>query len=351
MKLDNTYGNNCRSVALSTVLNYYGYPFSEAMCFGLGGAYNFITSDIECGVNKSYTVVSGNMENDFFNISDLLDLDYQMLQPSSEKELKNIIFNFVQEKTPVIAKVSINKYLRELHSTATNYSKDALEIFKLINSSAGNHVTIVNNIGEHKVSLYEPNMFDSVIVSWKSFYKAMSPTNRTLNHPARTLHIIKPKHPFSQIEGNMEEYIVKAIKNNMEVYLNETGNWGGLKSIKMLPKTLCCIENSKKMMINAKIFRFFCDITTGGGFYRRLYANFLKEANKKYLHDDFLNDIAKSYNKISKQWSSLAKLITESYNQLDDNKVQKISNDIMDVYKQEKEAAERLIERMIICIR
>lgn len=345
MYLDNTYGNNCRAVALSTVLKYYGYPLSEAMCFGLGGSYDFVCSDIEYGFNKSYTIVAGNSENDFFNISKLFDLDYKILQPSTEEEAKSIIYKEIIDKSPIIAKVTINKYISELPMSMTS-NREAMEIFKLIRSSAGNHVTVINNIGPKKISLCEPNIFEPNIVSWKKFNNAMCPKGKTLNHPARIIHLIKPKKQFEEIESNMNTLIKKAIKNNMKIYLNSNGKWGGIRAIEDLSEKIYCRSDERKMLINAKIFNFFCDIVTGGGFYRRLYANFLKEANKKYLMDDNIIEIAKEYNIISKKWSDISKEISSNYKDINEEGIEKISKDIKKMYEIERITCEKLFERV-----
>lgn len=346
MKLDNTYGNSCHSVALSTILKYYGYPFSEEMCFGLGGAYDFIASDMEFGFHKKYTIVSGNNENDFYNISGLFNFRLQIYQPLGEQELKSLIYEKISEGVPLIAKVSINQYMKEIHSSSTHRNEEALEIFRLINSSVGNHVTVVNNIGADKVSIIEPNIFEPVIISWKNFYRGMFPADKTVNHPARTLYTLKPEKTFAEIEKDMKHYITKAIRENMEIYLEGNGCWNGLHLIDKLYDILFNQDDANRRMVNAKIFRFFCDITTGGGFYRRLYANFLKEANKKYLQNADIAELATCYNRICKSWTGISKIISVNYKELNEEKLLLISEGIKRIAGMERETAEKLLERV-----
>lgn len=343
MELCNTVGNYCRSVALSTVLNYYHYPLSEAMCFGLGASFDFSTSEVKFGRFKQYRCISGNNENDFWFISDALELILDTIQPVTGQELKRTLCKLVNEGVPVIVQVAVDKYMMNLKASATNHIDENKKIFRLLGGSAGNHVTVVKNIGNDSILLMEPNIMSPVQIPWKSFETAANPHDCVIRPPANTVYYVRPSVTYENIIKRMPLIISNSIYENMYSYVISGNAWNGIEKLKSLNDFFFEKADEKTMHGNKILFRFFCDVVTGGGFYRRLYSRFLREANDKYLNDNKIREIAKSYNSLGREWSATAKfMLRECPNDILNIEIR---NKIKFLEKQEYEAAMKLLER------
>lgn len=347
MKLDPTLGNYCRSVALSSVVNYYGYSLSEAMCFGIGEAFDFCGSDIRFGRKRIYKCFAGNNENDIFRFSEQMKMKVEMYQPKNRKETRRQICDLIEQEKPVIARVSIDKYMRFLPGMATDNLETMKAVFRIIRGSVGNHVTIISNAGREKVMIHEPNLMSPVLLPWENLFRAMNPGNGLVRHPSNTLYVITPLVPAEEMETEekMRPVIWNAIRNNMKNYLYNQSTWAGVRQVQVCGRTLLNMENKDKFAKNAVLFRFFCDIATGGGFYRRLYARFLREANDRYLKDDVIEGVSKKYFALSRRWSRLSGNVTAYAQEPDWSRSGELWQDWKEISRLEEELAGLLYKR------
>ena len=347
MKIVPTMGNYCRAAAISSVMNYYGYCLSEAMCFGIGEAFDFLSSDTRFRKNKIYKCFCGNNENDIFRFSEQMRVSIQVYRPENKEKTKEIIERLIDQDKPVIARVSINKYMHLLPGMAVNNLESMKTVFKIINGAAGNHVTVISNTGKNKVMIHEPNIVLPIILPWEKLLEAMNPRNASVRHPSNTLYLMTPSVPaeIMQMEENMRPIIWNAIYNNMKNYLFAQGAWSGIKHIELHGRELLNIEKKNELKKDAVLFRFFCDIVTGGGFYRRLYAQFLKEANERYLHDRIIEEATGKYFGLSRKWSRISKKIIEYSQKPSDGCYCELEREWKEISLLEKELAEKLYLR------
>ena len=344
MELDCTLGNYCRAVAFSTVLRHYGYPLSEAMCFGLGASLDFGASKLSFGKygERSLYCFSGNNSNDIYYISDLLDLDLQILQPRTSKQALHLIDKLVnQQEIPIIARVCIREYLPYLKCTPLNHVRESQEVFRLIDSRPTNHVTIVQKLEDKYVTIREPNIFEESVVPTKAFRKALNPHYGVVSTSANILFRIQPTLQFEHIQAKMPALTAQAILDNMDMYLHGGGQTYGVGALEKVNNLVCEGLEPDDQEANLVMFRFFCDTVSGGGFYRRLYSRFLKEANTQYYQDEQLAKCAKVYAQLSRTWSQLSKLFLRVASKENDRSLQM---DVRAVCEQEILAAQRLYE-------
>ena len=330
MDLNCTVGNYCRAVAFSTILRYHEYPFSEAMCFGLGAAFDFSFSEMGFGKSgrKKLYCFSGNNNNDIFYLSDLLCLDLRVLQVATAKEAWELIDQIINgEQLPLIARVAVNEYVRYLNNTMLKNADALKEIFKIISTSVGNHVTIISKIDKAKkrITINEPNMMEPTDLPWRVFQKALNPYTSIISPAANSFYYIRPTIPFDRIERRLPHITAFAIKENMATYLNPKSKQYGISCVEKVRDLLYIRRYRPGNKENFLLFRFFCDVVTGGGFYRRLYGRFLKEANTLYLHNDKIAECASGYGILSRAWSRLARgLLADTLNRDSDNLSQQI---------------------------
>ncbi|HAU86660.1 MAG TPA: hypothetical protein DCW90_14580 [Lachnospiraceae bacterium] len=345
MNITPTIGNNCRAVALSTVLSYYGYPFSEAFCFGVGEAFDFSSSDIHFGLNRNYKCFSGNNENDIYTLAGHLKLAIDVSQPKTKTETRKLIESYIKNDEPVIVRVAINKYMKYLSDSMTNNMEQMQSVFRIINGSAGNHVTVISNTGKDKVLLHEPNIMEPVIISWDCLLDAMNPKDVVVRHPGNTIFHLRPTLSYCAIQKHLSRIISNSIYNTMFRYLYGESDYFGIKQVENFQNFFFKETNQDTYSKNAVLFRFFCDIVSGGGFYRRLYGRFLKEANEQYIHDSEIGKLYSKYYKLSKKWSTVSKEIVQNTN-VDAAGASKLyETTLVDIAKTERELAERLLQR------
>lgn len=349
MKIVPVMGNYCRAAAMATVMNYYGYHLSEAMCFGIGEAFDFSGSDVRFGRKRIYKCYAGNNENDIFRFSVQMKVKTEVYRAGNRKETKEAICRFIDKDKPVIARVSIDKYMRLLPGTPRENLEMMKAVFQIINGAAGNHVTVISNTGKEKVLVHEPNIAMPVMLPWKNLLDAMNPQNAVVRHPSNTIYVMTPSVPAEKMEteDRMCPVIWSAISHNMKNYLFTQGTWSGIGQIGIYGKGLLQAGNPDEFKKNAVLFRFFCDIVTGGGFYRRLYARFLREANEMYLHDKGIEEVSKKYFGLSRQWSRLSKAAADYGQKPEDGDFARLEKEWKEIELLEKELAEKLYRRSI----
>ena len=312
MRLNNSVGNNCKAVALSTVMNHYGYPFSEAVCFGLSGAFDFSFSKVKFK-NSYFDCVTGNNDNDYYSFAKLMDMKLRIVKSQNSKDLKKLLKDNIQSGVPVISRVSIDKYIdilaQRYFRIGETYTKETQKIFNMLQTSAGIHVVVVGDIGDELIQIYEQNIEKPVNLTWKCFANAANPKTTCIMHPVNTVYIFENNYSYDQIKDHMDLISAKAIYENMSNYLFTNSRWYGHARIEevrdWIVDTLKKEGNHKEL----EMFPFFCDTIAGGGFYRRIYSHFLSEINEMYFNSSYFTDEAKSYMKLSRKWSSVAKMI------------------------------------------
>lgn len=310
MELNCTVGNYCRSVAFSTVLRHYGYPLSEAMCFGLGAAFDFSSSDMHFGRHREKKLLcfSGCNSNDVYYIADLLHLELRILQTKTSGQAIRLIDQFVnREQIPLIARVCIKEYLSCLKSTVTNHVRESEDIFNIIDSRPSNHVTVISGLNRKQITIHEPNLMEPSLIPRKVFCKALSPKSGLIAPSANTFYLLRPTLSFEALRPEMPALAAKAICDNMDQYLSGSGKHYGICALNRIRDLLKDGMTAEEHSENLSMFRFFCDVVTGGGFYRRLYCRFLKEVNLLYFQNDELACCAQAYGRLSQAWSRLGK--------------------------------------------
>lgn len=310
MELDCTVGNYCRSVAFSTVLRHYGYPLSEAMCFGLSAAFDFSSSETRFGRHgeKKLICCSGSNSNDVYYLADLLRLELRILQTKTSGQALRLIDQIVnREQMPLIARVCIKEYLSCLKSAATNHVRESEGIFNIIDSRPSNHVTVISKLDRKQVTIHEPNLMEPSLIPQKVFCKALNPKIGVVSPSANTFYLLRPTVSFETLRPEMPDLAAKAICDNMNQYLSGNSKHYGISALNCVSDLIKDGMTAEEQGENLAMFRFFCDVVTGGGFYRRLYSRFLKEVNVLYFQNDELARCAQTYGRLSQAWSKLGK--------------------------------------------
>jgi hypothetical protein len=287
-----TPGLHCGSAALRDVINYYGYSFSEPMCFGLGGGLGFFyTMGEDMSPSKIIHLRGPGMETNFLSLID---------KPTSWK------YEPDDDKALEIAKEWINEDVPLLIQTDIFY----LSYYKSSTHFPGHVVSVWGYDDEKETVFLTDTGFEGLqAVPYEDFKKGRSSKAMPfpLNNNWFEVNIKKPIPPLHDI---IPEAILRNAKFMMEGAKNLRGE-SGVKIIRLwaddlpswadVPDWKWCVRFAYQVIEKRG---------TGGGGFRWLYRDFLREADEiiPALKEHVLSQ---GMNLIGNKWSEMSILLKE----------------------------------------
>lgn len=255
-------GKHCGSTALRDLSHFYGYPFSEGLCFGLG-----------CGLGVAYLFA------DFMSPTRIVHLRTMSLEPDFFENL-NIPFLWRQEtnsqKALEEAKECVSRGIPVLLRTDIYH-------MKYYNSSTHfpGHIVVMWGFDDEKKEVYlSDTHFDGLMtLSYDDFMNA-----RKSGPP------IPLENDWSPVQFNshvlpLEEAMRRALRKTVREMLETQEYPIGKKGAEAIKAVADELETWKDTKDSSWCFRFGYQVIekrgTGGGGFRRLYAEFLKECEDK----------------------------------------------------------------------
>lgn len=157
-------GIHCGSVAIRDVCKYFGYNFSEELCFGLGSGLGFYYSkDDDMSPTRSIHLRGPVMETNFFNHFglELCDWKYEKDNEKAFLTLKS----YIDKDIPVLIQTDI--YYLDYYNSSTHFPghivvvcgyDDKKEIFYLSDTTFGELQTVsYDKVAKSRVSKFKPN--------------------------------------------------------------------------------------------------------------------------------------------------------------------------------------------------
>jgi len=270
-KFNHMSGKNCQLSSLRKVLAYYDINLSEEMLLGLSSGLGFIYWDskqMPCpfagGLNaKEYSM--------FENALKILGGDIgRIKQTTSRKTSYNLLLEALEGGDPVITFVDM-AYLPYFFSENAPYPNENAGHF-------GGHTFVVYGVDEDINEVFVSDRF-------------AKPNTMKIEHfldghgssyapfPAKNKKLIL--HPPKEI-NNLEEMIVRAIKENSISILNPPISNFGLKGIKkfsdMVIRNWSKYDSEKLLLTLFNSFIYNATGGSGGALFRNMYTDFLKES-------------------------------------------------------------------------
>ncbi len=282
-------GKHCASTALSDLMNFYNIKLSEEMCYGLGSGLGFfyVKGDI---FNPTHTIMtrSATLEPDFFNN---LGIPFTWrIENDNQKALK-IVEDFIENDIPVLLQTDI--YYVDYYKSSTHFNGHVVVQWGYDNK-------------EKKAFLSDTHWEGLQELSYESLEKA-----RTSKSPPFILenNYFEVKKINSKL--NIRELIKRALKKQATDMLSNTDENGFIG--------IGGMRNAAKDMVNWKeardwkwCARFSYQVIerrgTGGGAFRLMYSNFLKEG-EEYLPSLKVNGMAERMLKIAERWTELSEIL------------------------------------------
>ena len=251
-------GLHCGSVTLRDVMTYYGYAWSEAMCFGIGGGLGFYYS-VRDDISPSHMIFTRGpaMETTFFSL-----IDKPTLWKHASGNVIDTIKKYIDKNVPVIIQTDI--YYLDYYNSNTHFP--------------GHIVSVWGYDDESRTMFVADNHLEGLQqVPFEDFKDGMASTDSS-NPLDNNFIEVKLNSPV----GPLTDIIAEAIRENARKMLYGcTGGRGesGAHKIKLWSEDLA---NWKDVSDWKWCSRFGYQVIkkrgVGGAGFRWIYRDFLKEA-------------------------------------------------------------------------
>ena len=285
-------GLHCGSVALRDVVTYYGYNLSEAMCFGLGGGLGFFyTTDENMSPSKIIHLRGPGMEPNFFS---LIDKPTSWKYESDENIAFEITKEWIDRDIPILIQTDI--YYLDYYNSSTHFPGHVVSVWGYDDQT-------------ETVFLADTGFRGLQPITYENFKKGR--TSKALPFPLDNnwfeVNLKKPILPLSEV-------IPEAIRRNAEFMIQGSRSLrgeSGVKTIKLWSEELPSWADATDW---SWCVRFAYQVIekrgTGGGGFRWLYRDFLREAEEiiPALKEFKLSE---KMNLIGNKWSEMSMLLKE----------------------------------------
>lgn len=252
-----TPGRHCASTGIKNIVNYHGIPWSEAMCFGIG-----------TGLGIWYLNISGNSPERLVHVRSE-DIEYQFFsrigypfswrQYDSAAESEADLIKCLHEGKPVIVQTDI--YHLSYFNTQTHFP--------------GHVITVWGYDQDREVFFISDTEREEIIeVSFTDMRQARFSNLGFFNSRGNLFAPHNLRKP-----DDLGSVISKAIVANSSRLLNEDTDFQGIKALKTWLKELPRWDDFKEWKWVARFtYQVIEKRGTGGGGFRKMYADFLAES-------------------------------------------------------------------------
>jgi len=292
-------GGHCSSTALRDLLKFNGHDLSEDMVFGLGAGVAFVYYANQNMVPPVY--IGGRISNLEQHLCKNLGIGVELVSGLSDQESWRAIKEMLDSGTPVVvhADVYYLDYLRaKRHFSAhrivlLGYDEEKGVAFVGDNDRDEVQECTLANLAKARSSAFLPQPADN------AFYKfempaALTPLEEAI--PSAIAEVVKYNihiPPERARYGRNGDKIVKGI-DGLREFVKELPGWPGSMNQETL--SLLC----KSIYVNAEKGG-----TGYGGFFRRIYGRFLKEASG-FIGGPDLDKLGDEFIAIGDLWTRLS---------------------------------------------
>jgi hypothetical protein len=334
-------GNHCVSNSLKQVFDYYGYSLSEQMLFGIASGLSFVYINL-----ANSPMISGRTKVFEFEekLAKRLNVNIKCKQYKEYDTAFSKTIELLDNNTPVLVYVDM-PYLNYLSlNKNSHFGGHAIVIFGYDKEK---EVFYVSDRDNHDYPIRTPGgniAKDYHLVSFEEMKQARSSKYRPFPFNNKFLEFNFGTH----LEVNTD-IIKSAINDTCKSMLNPGANLMGINGIKKFKNEIVKWDkfDTRKLKLagTTNYFLISKDGGTGGGIFRKMYGEFLLEANNLLCIKD-IEDIGKQYIKLSEQWDALADTLWNLGETGHVNLLKPMSFQIEILYQIEKS----LLERLYYCV-
>lgn len=330
-------GKHCITNALKQVFSYYGYPMTEEMIFGIASGLVFTY------INLAYSpMISGRTKPFDFEekLAERLNIRIKCKKPKSYSIAFSQTKKMIDEAKPVLVYTDM-PFLKYLgldenshfggHAVVLFGYDEERQIFYVSDRDNCNYPirTPRGDIAED----YHIVSYDEMLLARNSHFRPFPANNKYL------------EFDFTGFTSIVTDVITSAINETCESMLNPPANLLGLNGIMKFSKEIVKwskYDNQKlKVAGITNYFQISKDGGTGGGIFRKMYGQFLIEANT-ILVNKGLGEIGSQYISLAEEWDLLANSMWILGETGDKNLLKSMNQQIIVLYKKEKSLLEQL---------
>ena len=294
-------GKHCITNSLKQVFEFYGYPLSEEMLFGIGEGLDFTYINLADAPMVSGRVKVGEFED---TLSKRLGVSIRVRQGKDYSKVFNKAKEMIDADNPVLVYVDM-PYM------------DYLGMNK--NSHFGGHSVVLFGYDDEKESFYVSERDNSDypirtpkgkicddyhLVSYAQMQKARGSNHRPF--PANNKYL---EFDFSGYQGISEDNLAAAILSTCDRMLNPPAKLKGVTGIEKFSKEVIKwnkfnIEKLKRAGVT-NYFQISADGGTGGGIFRKMFGGFLTEA-AQLVKNAVVEEIGRKFIELSAAWDAIA---------------------------------------------
>ncbi|MFF4984231.1 BtrH N-terminal domain-containing protein [Streptomyces sp. NPDC001046] len=316
-------GQHCESTTLVNLLRQREVDVSEPFVFGLAGGLSFIYWRTK---QMPTPFVGGRIKPDTLteNLAQALKLRLSVHETSSEKRARDHLLAELGSGTVVGLK--LDRY-------CLDYSTDDFRF-------AAHYVACVGTDDEGRFALVETRPLGLQWASGDSLAAARNPGGpMSSRNRAFTLDLPKAGLP------DLGKAARKGIRTAAETFLNPPisnfGHKGMHKVADLMPQWLDDLESPAEGL--AEIATIMEDAGTGGGLFRKMWAEFLSETAGITGIDEY-QETADAYREVSKKWTEVAALVGEAGAASSREALHSASKIVHEAADKEQRLMERLLE-------
>jgi len=289
-------GVHCESTALRDIFEFFGFSFSEPMIFGLGSGLGFVYWRSK---QMWFHSVGGRARDLDKNLCDNLGVTIKVHKTSSRVRAYESLRELISKDVPVMVHVDM-PYLKYLGLPEQAHF--------------GAHSVVVSGVDEDRGLAYiADTMFQGLqTATLKELEEARSSTFKPFP-PENKWFTFEFPTKLTPVEDAIRKAIAKTTKSMLYPPIKNLG----VKGISYLaseivkwPKLFPPEDELLKQIYEVNYIMMEED-GTGGGLFRYLYSDFLKEA-AELLGNKELLELGLRYNQIGQKWTTIAKLIRET---------------------------------------
>ncbi|HAU86662.1 MAG TPA: hypothetical protein DCW90_14590 [Lachnospiraceae bacterium] len=294
-----TMGSNCSTTVSKIIFNYYGYPFSEDMVFGLGAGLGFI---YQYYVEDNSCFLSGKNESIELNLAYAVGGTVVTGSFDDEDLAWETVKGYIDKDMPVILDLSI-RYLP--------YFKPYLAEVKNIGFGLHNAILAGYDDELEQVMLLDHRWDAPQIISYQELRQARAAKESGVN--SRNTYKVYLLPECTTKKPDIE--LMHAIRLNIQRMKYPFAFKMGIDGIKMFRKEILKMlqgdmDNEKQDIILT--YSYLMErLGTGGGNFRRIYGRFLSEAGKMTGIEKF-QEVSKLYTSLARTWKKTSNLLAKS---------------------------------------
>lgn len=330
-------GKHCITTALKQVFEYYNYPLTEEMIFGIGSGLSFVYINLAKSPMVSGRIKPFEFEN---RLAERLNIEIKCKSSSNYKTVFDKTLKLLDNNKPVLVYVDM-PYLDYLNlGEDSHFGGHAVVIFGYDNETQKFYISDRDNSDN---AIRTPNGHiskDYHLVDYKQVEMARNSTNKPF--PANNKYLDIKFDDYKQVTSDIIFSAIKETCNNM---LNAPAQLLGLNGInKFSNEILKWSKFDEEKLKIAGITNYFminADGGTGGGIFRRMYGDFLIQASNITNCED-MKQLGIEYITISEKWDKIGELMWRLSETADKQLLQKMSDIIKEIHTEETDVLTKL---------